>query len=627
VIGERLLRNKKSWSDSGGYQALGQPSRRILKVELKAGRNASSRSNGTNLGERLQKKETDQMISSKRFSLALAALVLVVLAGAGSAFAQTVTFDMRTAPTFVANTGVSEVLGQVTLSAESTCGTDADAFCISTAGTIQILYVGTDIDNDLATADINTVDTNGIEVCEVTDLVVDAAVLLVTTCNTSAVGGYLSGTFSVNNTSAGGVVSFGVRVGVNFSAGEQIIVRGVRGKIVEGPGSVEGTAVIGQLTSSPSTIAAFNPTSEVVARSADPLEVDVDDDTLIQCNPDAEITITITEGFNTAFVDHEIVEADDDDVTNDVRPLFGGRNNSHIFIVISDMPDGWEFAWPLEVEELDGDTPAHLYLVDQSNNGDEAEYLFATEEQDDSDNEAEDFEITLEAPAGADVDPGEIGLSGTPDDFGTATAQAQMFPPDTEDGEDDDENNADEDRPRYDHDLENDPGDDFLTVAPCTTNLLFPWVANFAGLDTGLAISNTSDDPYNTEPQTGTCEVNLYPTDTTTNNGVALTGPATITTSSIAPGSVWRSTLSGQTAFRGKAGYIIAICEFQYGHGFAFFTDNFGVGSPATAQGYLALIIPDPEITQCDDNDRAATSGTDDTDDHCIAPAGEGLGQ
>jgi hypothetical protein len=56
VIGERLLRNKKSWSDSGGYQALGQPSRWILEVELKAGRKARSRSNGTNLGERLQKE-------------------------------------------------------------------------------------------------------------------------------------------------------------------------------------------------------------------------------------------------------------------------------------------------------------------------------------------------------------------------------------------------------------------------------------------------------------------------------------------------------------------------------------------------------------------------------------------
>jgi len=38
-------------------------------------------------------------------------------------------------------------------------------------------------------------------------------------------------------------------------------------------------------------------------------------------------------------------------------------------------------------------------------------------------------------------------------------------------------------------------------------------------------------------------------------------------------------------------GYIIAQCEFQYGHGFAFITDGFG-GIPALAQGYLALVIP-----------------------------------
>jgi hypothetical protein len=38
-------------------------------------------------------------------------------------------------------------------------------------------------------------------------------------------------------------------------------------------------------------------------------------------------------------------------------------------------------------------------------------------------------------------------------------------------------------------------------------------------------------------------------------------------------------------------GYIIAVCEFQYAHGFAFITDGFG-GIPALAQGYLALVIP-----------------------------------
>jgi len=543
------------------------------------------------------------MTSSKRFSMALAVLVLVVLTGAGSAFAQSIPFNVLTTPTDVANTGMSEVLGQVTMNADITC---LFTPCNAPAGSIKVKYVGTEIDNTIATANIGTLTTNGIEVCETPPAGA-------TTCNVA--GFYLTGAVTVTNSGGEGTVSFSVNavaVGVPMPPGYQVVVRGVRGIIAESPGANAGGSIVSQLTTSPSTIAGFQPTTEVVARTNDPLEVEIEPGTLIQCDPNVEIVVILTEGFNTAWVDHEILEADDGDITLNVRPLFGGRNNSHINIVITDLPVGVEIDWPNTITESGAGTGAHLYIIDQSSNGDEVEYLFATPDQGASDNDVEEFEIVL--------DEGDIDLSGTPDDFGSSTGQAQMYPPDDEDA-----TNSNEDRPRYDHDLENDPGDDFLTVAACTTNLLFPWVANFAGLDTGLAISNTSDDPYNTDPQTGTCEVNLYPTDTTTNNGVALTGPVTITTSSIAPGSVWRSTMSGQTAFRSKAGYIIAICQFQYGHGFAFFTDNFGVGSPATAQGYLALIIPDPEITKCiaDGNDRAATLDGP----YCGAPSGEGLGQ
>jgi hypothetical protein len=36
---------------------------------------------------------------------------------------------------------------------------------------------------------------------------------------------------------------------------------------------------------------------------------------------------------------------------------------------------------------------------------------------------------------------------------------------------------------------------------------------------------------------------------------------------------------------------MIAVCNFQYAHGFAFVSD---VGARNLAMGYLALIIPDP---------------------------------
>ena len=63
--------------------------------------------------------------------------------------------------------------------------------------------------------------------------------------------------------------------------------------------------------------------------------------------------------------------------------------------------------------------------------------------------------------------------------FGTATAQGQMFDAATIAGAANGGSNGTS-QPRYNHPLEPVPGATFLTVAPCTTNLLFPWVLNFA---------------------------------------------------------------------------------------------------------------------------------------------------
>jgi hypothetical protein len=560
------------------------------------------------------------MISSKRISLALAALVLVVLAGVGSAFAQTVTFNVSTAPTFVANTGRSEVMGQVTMTGDATCGTGgtftagvdgifntaddvlvgaADGFCKSTAGTIQVLYVGTPIDNNLATANIGTLNTNGIEVCE---RLVPA---VVPTCN--AVGVYLAGGatgFTVTNTTAGGVVSFGVNNGVDFGAGDQLVVRGVRGQIDQGPGNVVGNSISGQLTSSPSTIAGFQPTSEVVARSADPLTMAFSAWTILQCLPGAPVfgTVTVTEGFNTAFVDHNFDPADGTLATTNLRPRFSPTGigtgsgavrvtrNSRINIVITGRPSGVTINWPAvsAVDSAGGATLAFLNRVSQSTFGDTAIYAFSAADQAASDINGERFVITVTAAA-------NIVLSGTINDFGVTSGQGQMFDPATP--------TAGGSQPRYNHPLEPIPGSTWLTVASCTTNLLYPWVLNFSGFDTGISIANTSTDPYGTIPQNGTCTVNLFPTTTPGDadgngqNGVdgISAGPViNITTAVVQSGGTWRAAMSGITVFAGRAGYIIAVCRFQFGHGTAYFTDNFGVGAAATSQGYVANVIPDP---------------------------------
>jgi hypothetical protein len=114
----------------------------------------------------------------------------------------------------------------------------------------------------------------------------------------------------------------------------------------------------------------------------------------------------------------------------------------------------------------------------------------------------------------------------------------------------------------------------------CRTILLYPYVTNIQGFDTGLAIANTSTDPFGTGPQAGTCKLNWYQG---TNN------PAQGDSGTIASGTVYTTLAS--TAVPGFNGYMIAVCSFQYAHGFAFISD---LGARNLAMGYLALVIPDP---------------------------------
>jgi hypothetical protein len=114
----------------------------------------------------------------------------------------------------------------------------------------------------------------------------------------------------------------------------------------------------------------------------------------------------------------------------------------------------------------------------------------------------------------------------------------------------------------------------------CRTVLLYPYVTNIQGFDTGLAIANTSTDPFGTGAQAGSCDLNWYQ---------GANNPAKINTGTIASGTVYTTLAS--TAVPGFNGYMIAVCNFQFAHGFAFVSD---VGARNLAMGYLALIIPDP---------------------------------
>jgi len=128
----------------------------------------------------------------------------------------------------------------------------------------------------------------------------------------------------------------------------------------------------------------------------------------------------------------------------------------------------------------------------------------------------------------------------------------------------------------------------FFTIGPCSCNLLFPFVTNIAGFDTGVAIANTTADTLNgLAPQSGTVTLTYY--GTTTGGGAA---PSTqVTTSAVPAGSELIFTVSGGgnygiLATPGFEGYIIARTNFQYCHGFAFISD---AGAQKLAEGYLAI--------------------------------------
>jgi hypothetical protein len=135
---------------------------------------------------------------------------------------------------------------------------------------------------------------------------------------------------------------------------------------------------------------------------------------------------------------------------------------------------------------------------------------------------------------------------------------------------------------------------DFV-INTCQTNLLFPFVTNQAGFDTGVAISNTSRDVFanqNERLQSGRCTANYFGEGANQANA-----PQPFTTNAnLEAGRTWTFVLStgGGLGMDNRAagfqGYLIVQCQFQFAHGFAFITDG-PIGQARVAEGYLALVL------------------------------------
>ncbi len=135
-------------------------------------------------------------------------------------------------------------------------------------------------------------------------------------------------------------------------------------------------------------------------------------------------------------------------------------------------------------------------------------------------------------------------------------------------------------------------------VQKCNCNMLFPFVSNQIGFDTGIAIANTSLDTgtgLGATPQQGVITLNYYCGQT------GCTSPPAQTTNAPLPaGQQLTFTLSGGggygiAATPGFQGYIIAQAQFQWCHAFAYISAQGALPtSNGASMGYLALIMDVP---------------------------------
>ena len=305
------------------------------------------------------------------------------------------------------------------------------------------------------------------------------------------------------------------------------------------------------------------------------LVIEVSAATGLQCDKSAvTATVMFTEGFNSAIR----AVPDDPETTGD------GQDESDIYSLVLNfrgIPDGVTVTASMEGtgEALEDDMSdlAPLMLVTGEDEGadkdgivelssvgaGEARYKFDTgnlvepvaagndpavlaiPEVDDGTKEWNNVKITFSWGAGEPpLDMGTVTVSYHPVDDGTG------------------------DIPRY----VSGPTNNVLTIDDCTTTLLFPFVTNQMGFNTGLVITNASEG-------SGDCTLGYSGADAPDDM---------MTPRPIAGGEQWVDLLS--EIADGFQGYITASCEFRDAHGFAFIT---GPGDDL-AQGYLAL------CTNCD---------------------------
>jgi hypothetical protein len=487
--------------------------------------------------------------------------------------------------------GLTELMGEVRIT---------EVAGVTISNTITITYVGTPLNNgftpgsapiaihyakllpDGATGDVLTY-AGGIE--------------LTRTGAYMATGVVLS---SVN--AATGQVVITVPAGINPNAGDYLAVNGARTSVV---GKLPNDQIRARVSSTPSNANVFNQTEVVVATVQESIVLTVTAVTIPICLTPTNPSVIVTEGFAGTMVNYT--------TSTNGRPLYGASAHTRVRIRVNSPVTGVTLTWPGTVTDSSSSATLGTLQLESGSTNTSATYTFIPANQNTSDTAVERFVITPTVAVAATADS-----SGVP-----STVQVQLA--------------ADVDDPstaviRFDHPYYNDPADNFITITKCITYLLYPFVTgnNIPGFTTGIAIANTSSDDAafggtgtggnaqngsitlygwhnSNKDATGSSTTNYTPS---TFTGAAVTA---VVSANLNAGDTWANTIDGSAAaFVGFQGYVIAKCNFQFGHGFAFIVGKYNSGTVFdVAHGYLALVIPDPSfpVTAASNLRNAANGG------------------
>jgi hypothetical protein len=147
-------------------------------------------------------------------------------------------------------------------------------------------------------------------------------------------------------------------------------------------------------------------------------------------------------------------------------------------------------------------------------------------------------------------------------------------------------------------------GPTVVNIVPANTTLLIPFAVSQGAFDTGIAIANTSVDPFGglgATAQAGTIQVNLFPSTATgagtpvsfTTSATKLAGTGIAADGTVPGGATWTVNLSqllplaGQTG--GFIGYIFIQANFLPAHGAAYVYNGAGFTSSTPV-----LVLPPP---------------------------------